>query len=475
MHLLVPPAAADAASPACTHQHCPLPAAQLPQPQPARRLVGDPGAPPVSAPQHLPPHQLQLPTLQPTLAGGTPPPCELCGQAQARVYCPADVAALCMACDARLHAANPFFHRHRRVLAWDPTPAMPAPAVPAAAAAAAAGAAAAVSSAAATAATAPRPQPWLAPAPAGTAAPAPAGTAAPSPSAFEAGCAGAGAWSAPGGAWSGPAADASQGPSQRGGSAPSGGSSSVNTLTAICGDNPPPAVTVTPDGRPLPFAHLPLDAEALRRPLAWGDGPLPTHIPTQPSAHRRQLLSHGGGPLPTHITPQSSAHRRQLLSHGGGPLPTHITPQYSAHPALGAFPEALRHPMPAVTMEAPPSPPPPPPLPSAVQPLPPARQPSGAGFRPVCRAAGAAACLGQPGLGQLGGSPRAPSPEAAAVGRQLAPPAGASEAVAAVPPAVAAPLLGAALEHRCCAAATARDHGRLRDGEAGLGGRAGGW
>ena len=66
----------------------------------------------------------------------------------------------------------------------------------------------------------------------------------------------------------------------------------------------PPAVTTTPDGRPLPFAHLPLDAEALRLPLSWGRDPLPIHIP-------KLAVAGGGGSgaslaEPTHLSPYGS-------------------------------------------------------------------------------------------------------------------------------------------------------------------------
>ncbi|KAJ6807001.1 zinc finger protein CONSTANS-LIKE 2 isoform X1 [Iris pallida] len=41
--------------------------------------------------------------------------CDSCRQAPAAVYCRADAAALCAACDAEIHAANPISRRHHRV------------------------------------------------------------------------------------------------------------------------------------------------------------------------------------------------------------------------------------------------------------------------------------------------------------------------------------------------------------------------
>ncbi|CAA6672211.1 unnamed protein product [Spirodela intermedia] len=41
--------------------------------------------------------------------------CEVCEQAAAAVTCKADAAALCLACDADIHSANPLARRHERV------------------------------------------------------------------------------------------------------------------------------------------------------------------------------------------------------------------------------------------------------------------------------------------------------------------------------------------------------------------------
>lgn len=40
--------------------------------------------------------------------------CEFCGETRPVVYCKADAAVLCFACDVRIHAANALFGRHTR-------------------------------------------------------------------------------------------------------------------------------------------------------------------------------------------------------------------------------------------------------------------------------------------------------------------------------------------------------------------------
>ncbi|WOK92643.1 zinc finger protein CO3-like [Canna indica] len=50
------------------------------------------------------------------VAGGwAPRACESCRSAPCAVYCRADAAALCAACDASIHSANPLARRHHRV------------------------------------------------------------------------------------------------------------------------------------------------------------------------------------------------------------------------------------------------------------------------------------------------------------------------------------------------------------------------
>jgi hypothetical protein len=59
--------------------------------------------------------------------------CNACGAAEARVLCCADEAALCVACDEEVHAANKLAGKHQRVqLLTDSATAAasPAPAVP---------------------------------------------------------------------------------------------------------------------------------------------------------------------------------------------------------------------------------------------------------------------------------------------------------------------------------------------------------
>lgn len=41
--------------------------------------------------------------------------CDVCGAAPAAVLCCADEAALCSACDRRVHRANKLAHKHRRI------------------------------------------------------------------------------------------------------------------------------------------------------------------------------------------------------------------------------------------------------------------------------------------------------------------------------------------------------------------------
>jgi hypothetical protein len=55
--------------------------------------------------------------------------CEVCERAPAAVTCRADAAALCAACDADIHDANPLARRHERVPV-QPIGAAPAPADP---------------------------------------------------------------------------------------------------------------------------------------------------------------------------------------------------------------------------------------------------------------------------------------------------------------------------------------------------------
>jgi hypothetical protein len=50
-----------------------------------------------------------------------PQPCDSCRAAPCAVYCRADAAALCTACDAEVHSANPLAQRHHRVPMSGPT------------------------------------------------------------------------------------------------------------------------------------------------------------------------------------------------------------------------------------------------------------------------------------------------------------------------------------------------------------------
>jgi B-box zinc finger len=50
-----------------------------------------------------------------------PQACDSCRAAPCAVYCRADAAALCAACDAEVHSANPLARRHHRVPVSGPT------------------------------------------------------------------------------------------------------------------------------------------------------------------------------------------------------------------------------------------------------------------------------------------------------------------------------------------------------------------
>jgi len=56
--------------------------------------------------------------------------CNACGAAEARVLCCADEAALCVACDEEVHAANKLARKHQRVPLLTDAAGTAAPAVP---------------------------------------------------------------------------------------------------------------------------------------------------------------------------------------------------------------------------------------------------------------------------------------------------------------------------------------------------------
>ncbi|KAK3415594.1 hypothetical protein EUGRSUZ_H01204 [Eucalyptus grandis] len=51
--------------------------------------------------------------------GGGKRPCDYCGGTTALLYCRADTARLCFACDREVHATNPLFAKHNRSLLCD--------------------------------------------------------------------------------------------------------------------------------------------------------------------------------------------------------------------------------------------------------------------------------------------------------------------------------------------------------------------
>lgn len=150
------------------------------------------------------------------------PACEMCCCAPAQAFCLADEAALCLSCDAQLHGSNPVSARHRRVVLWAPPPA------------------------------------WQQPAPHGAALPFEAGAPATSSAS---GASSSGASSAGGISYTDDGTDALS----------ACASAALQPALALI---PPPAVTSTLDGRPLPFANLPLDVDALRQTLLWDGGPV---------------------------------------------------------------------------------------------------------------------------------------------------------------------------------------------------------
>ncbi|XP_030462888.2 zinc finger protein CONSTANS-LIKE 13 isoform X2 [Syzygium oleosum] len=54
-----------------------------------------------------------------TKSGGGKRPCDYCGESTALLYCRADSARLCFACDREVHSTNPLFAKHSRSLLCD--------------------------------------------------------------------------------------------------------------------------------------------------------------------------------------------------------------------------------------------------------------------------------------------------------------------------------------------------------------------